>query len=151
MLQSRRRVQCPAVVAEAGRPDPALGLLHQMPGLVRQVLFLAWGEVDVVALGEGVGIQLRRPVRVAVDPGLVQAQSRQGRDAVHQPLGQGLRRQRVGQRLHRRQVAGLRPCVGQAALGRQLQGGRVLAGQVLYLLSRLAGARCAQLGQTPAG
>lgn len=44
-----------------GWPDTALRLLHHMPRLVRQVLFLPRTEMDIAPLGEGVRLQLRGP------------------------------------------------------------------------------------------
>jgi hypothetical protein len=70
------------------RLHPALGLLRDVPGLVRQMMRLPRREMDVAALGEGVGLELGRPRRIVMDADVVHRDSGQGLDAGLQPLGQ---------------------------------------------------------------
>ena len=55
-----------------GRPDAALGLLDDVPGLVWEMALLAGRDVDVGALRVGERVQLRRPRRVVVHPHVVE-------------------------------------------------------------------------------
>lgn len=63
-------------------------MLSGVPGLVGEVAFLAWGDVDVRALREGMGAQPCGPGRAIVDTHALHGYTRQTFDAGTKASGQ---------------------------------------------------------------
>ena len=82
----------PGIVVDRGAAEPhrrahaALLLLDDVPGLMRQVAFLAGAEVDLAALGMGERPELGRSGRIAVDAHIVERDARERFHAALQPV-----------------------------------------------------------------
>nr|WP_275943082.1 hypothetical protein [Pseudenhygromyxa sp. WMMC2535] len=74
-----------------GGLDATLALLDDMPGLVGQAALLTGPDVDVSALGEGVGAQLCGAGRVVADADVFHGHPREGLDAGAEGAGQATR------------------------------------------------------------
>lgn len=71
-LKSSIVVDCNTITHLHGRFNPARGLLHDMPGFVREMLLLPARHVNLISTGKGVRLQLRRPGGVVVDANPIQ-------------------------------------------------------------------------------
>jgi hypothetical protein len=67
--------------------DPALHLLHDMPGLVGQMLLLSGADVDVCALSVGQRVELGWTAGVEVDPHRVERDTRERFDPGFEAVG----------------------------------------------------------------
>ncbi len=136
-LAFQRRIVVDRLAGDrAGRLHPALALLRDMPGLVRQVLLLARRDVDLLALRIGQRVQLRRLGRVGLHPHVRHVDPRERLDPVLQAVGHPGPVPRLGRRPQRLLVpdlplgdprTGVRPRLQLAlppprpAVGEQLQ------------------------------